>query len=128
MVAFAQNWQAIAHEMAKEAFEQHFPSRRGVWYLEEFGILCFYDNNPYAGCPRLREHQTAAFRLLIQKAGIDELAYATYPPAGEKDAAYTFALLLNAGETHMPLVVHMVEVVVRKFFQLAYPERFGGMG
>jgi transcriptional regulator with XRE-family HTH domain len=92
------DWQRTAYMCAADASENFFPSRRGVWYLEDLGALCFYNNNPYDLYPRRREEEVAEFRKRLKSAGIRELAYATYPPPGEEDAGYTFAMIVDAGQ------------------------------
>jgi hypothetical protein len=56
----------------------------------KLGIMCVYNNNPYA----LRDEETAEFRKQLKMAGIKEVAYATYPPMGQESAGYTYAMLL----------------------------------
>lgn len=92
----ATNWRTLAEVAACDACENYFPSRRGIWFLEDVNKLCVYNNNPYAKHPDLRDEETSAFRDWLQANGIKELAYATYPAAGE-DAGYTYAMILDAG-------------------------------
>jgi hypothetical protein len=90
-------WSELAAVLAREAHLEHFPSRRGLWVLEDEGALCVCNNNPYAKHPPLRDEETMEFRRRMEAAGIKVLAYETYPPRGEEDAGYTYALLLEAG-------------------------------
>src|SRR5262245_14898694 len=46
-----EDWRLVAKAFAKDANENHFSSRRGVWFLENAGVLCVYNNNPYVGDP-----------------------------------------------------------------------------
>jgi transcriptional regulator with XRE-family HTH domain len=89
--------QEFAFKCAWDACENHFPSRRGVWIFEDEGILCLFNNNPYAHMPTRRDEELAEFRRRMKVEGIQEVAYATYPPEGEEDAGYTYALLIKAG-------------------------------
>jgi hypothetical protein len=90
------DWSSFAADCARDAHENHFPSRRGVWYFEDKDVLVFWKNNPYANRPTLRDEETAAFCAELAARGIEELAYATYPPEGDEGAGYTYALVVNA--------------------------------
>jgi hypothetical protein len=91
-------WDSLAFALARDAHENHMESHRGVWFIEDRGVLCLYNNHPYAGHPTLRDAEVAEFRQRMDELGIEELAFATYPPPGDEDAGYTFALLIDAGE------------------------------
>jgi transcriptional regulator with XRE-family HTH domain len=95
------DWQRAAYGFALDAHENFFSSRRGVWYVEDVNALCFYNNNPYAKHPTLRDEEVAEFRRRLKSAGIKELAYATYPPPGDESAGYTFAMIVDVGEDRM---------------------------
>jgi transcriptional regulator with XRE-family HTH domain len=90
-------WKNFASFTAEDAYENHFPSRRGVWYFEYLDVLVLYNNNPYANFPTLRDEETAEFRRRLAAEGIKELAYATYPVGGESDG-YTYAMVIDAGQ------------------------------
>ena len=92
-----EDWQSLAGALAEEAHEDYFPSRRGVWYLERYAVLCLYNNNPYTVDPARRDRELAEFRRRLQAEGIAELAFATYPPEGDDYPGYTYALLMDAG-------------------------------
>ena len=94
-------WYSLAYMCASDACENHFPSRRGIWFLEDLGVLCLYNNNPYEKHPTLRDEETAEFRRRMKAEGIKELAYATYPPEGQEDAGYTYAMLIDVDEEKM---------------------------
>jgi hypothetical protein len=90
---------SLADGLAKDAFENHFSSRRGIWQLEDYkGVLCLYNNNPYDKYPDLRDEELAEFRARMKERGLKELAFAAYPPDGEEDAGYTYARLISTGE------------------------------
>src|SRR4051794_5229050 len=40
-------WQGLADTLARDAHQNYFSSRRGVWFLEREGVLCLYNNHPY---------------------------------------------------------------------------------
>jgi hypothetical protein len=108
-----QDWELFARDAARDACENHFPSRRGVWYYEDLDVLVIYNNNPYAAGPQYREAETAEIRELLRAAGIKELAYATYPPAGEKDAGYTYALVLDCSIDRQEDVADIIDTALR---------------
>jgi transcriptional regulator with XRE-family HTH domain len=93
----AAEWKAFAHGAAKDAHENHFPSRRGVWHFEDLDVLVLYNNNPYAKFPTIRDEETAEFRRRLAAEGIKELAYSTYPVGGESDG-YTYAMVIDASQ------------------------------
>jgi transcriptional regulator with XRE-family HTH domain len=90
------DWGRLAQNAAKDAYENHHPSRRGLYVVEGVGIV-YYDNNPFK-LPRekdRREDLISQFRDFLQRSKIKERACAYYPPAGEsKD--YTFAMVIEA--------------------------------
>src|SRR5262249_8078751 len=77
------SWQSLAGILARDAHENYFSSRRGVWYLEDERVLCLYNNNPYEQFPALRDQELAEFRRRMRTEGFEELAYATYPLEGQ---------------------------------------------
>jgi hypothetical protein len=92
----AEEWQEFARKCAADAHENHFGDRRGARYLEDTDVLCFFNNNPYASGTNRRDQEVAGFRDRMKAAGIKELAYATWPPAGRESAGYTFAMIVDA--------------------------------
>jgi transcriptional regulator with XRE-family HTH domain len=109
----ATGWKWCAEKFARDAHENHFPSRRGVWYLQGLCKLCVYNNNPYAQHPDRRDEETAAFRAWLRANGIKELAYATYPMTGES-AGYTYAMILDAGAERQAEVVSELQRILRE--------------
>jgi hypothetical protein len=88
-------WHQLAVECARDACENHFDTRRGMDLMED-GVVCLFNNHPYAKFPSLRDEETAEFRRrLAEEGSMAELAYATYPPEGEEDAGYTYAMLIQ---------------------------------
>ena len=139
-------WHVIALGCAKDAHENHFSSRRGVWHFEDLDVLVLYNNNPYAKLPNLRDEETAEFRRRLAAEGIQELGYATYPPPSETDdqeaeqfsrkmaakgiktivhkgGGYTYALVIKAGRDREDWVVQtMNEILADSFKRLAVEE------
>jgi transcriptional regulator with XRE-family HTH domain len=99
------SWPEFAEGCAKDACENHFPSRRGVWYIQDLNVLVIYNNNPYDRNPGLRDGEVAEFRRRLLAEGLKELAYATYPPPGAEDEGYTFAMVIDAGRDREEWVV-----------------------
>jgi hypothetical protein len=103
------DWDAFAQKCAEDAHENHFPSRRGVWHFEDLDVLVFYNNNPYAKFPNARDEETAEFRAALKARGIEELAYAAYPPPEDDHPGYTYAMVVNASrdrEDELAAVMH----------------------
>jgi transcriptional regulator with XRE-family HTH domain len=90
-------WHEEAKKFAKEASENHFSSRRGVWLIKDARprAMCIYNNNPYAKDPARRDEETKEFRAWLKRRGLRELAYTTYPESGE-DAGYTYAMIVES--------------------------------
>ena len=110
-----EGWALVAYQMAQEAHDDYFSSRRGVWLLEDLGVVCIYSNCPYAGHADLRDEETAMIRALLREAGISELAYATYPPKGRAAAGYSYAMLLDTDE--VLIVTGIVQKAILKSFE-----------
>ena len=123
MIAIAKrqpNWKDHARLLAMDAHENHFESRRGVWFVEDLGVLCIYNNNPYcAESPLNRDEETKRFLKSMKAAGIKKLAYETYPlPGNEEDGGkpgYTYAMILDAGLEKMDFVANTMREVVRDY-------------
>ena len=62
--------------------------------------------------PKRRDYELAQFRRRMSAAGIAELGYGTYPPAGEPSAGYTYALLLEAGPDRAYFIADTMDSVV----------------
>jgi hypothetical protein len=85
----------VALDCACDAGENHFQFRWGAWTFEDLGVTVLFNNNPYAKGRHYRDEEVAWMRAELEKVGIASLAYATYPPEGEEDAGYTYALVLD---------------------------------
>jgi len=110
-------WRRFAKGCAASAHEDHFASRRGVWYYEDLDVLVLYDNNPYADRPQRRGEELAEFRGRLRAAGVEELAYATYPEDG-----YTYALVMDAGRDREQFVRDAMTDVLSKSLGLGRAE------
>ncbi|WP_165245545.1 hypothetical protein [Paludisphaera soli] len=108
------DWRRLAQDLALHACEDHFPTRRGVWFIEEAGVLCLFNNNPYEGFPTLRDEELAEFRRLLDVEGLRELAYATYPPEGDEDPGYTYAMIIEAGQEKLGWAEDAMGEIVRR--------------
>jgi hypothetical protein len=82
-------WMNMAKLAAQDAYENHFESRWGVYYVEGEGVVCLYNNNPYKAGKHLREEETQRFRAKLRERGLKELAYAT------TDDGYSYAMLIQ---------------------------------
>lgn len=82
---------AAAIAFARDAHENHFPSRRGSWCIEGRPQIVLYDNNPY----KWRDAEHKALRAWMKKQGIEILAEGSFPQSGESKG-YTTAWILKA--------------------------------
>lgn len=99
------DWTRFAAACAKDAHENHFPVRRGTWYLEDPGVVVLFNNNPYQErYASLRDEELAVFRRELVVKGIRELGYATYPADG-----YTYAMVLEAGPAQVELLTKLMD-------------------
>lgn len=103
------DWNLRARVAAEEACENCFESRRGVWHFEFLDVLCFYDNNPCCH----RDRWIAELRRRMRQAGILELGHGTYPPAGQEDAGYTMAIILDASRDRLDFVADTMDDIIR---------------
>jgi hypothetical protein len=87
------NWHKWAELCAKDAFDNYFPSRRGIWYFEDLDVLVFYDNNPYDNDPLYmrRMDELCQYRHALNEAGLEELGF------GTTEDGYSYALVIDAG-------------------------------
>lgn len=108
------DWKAIAKGIAEEQHNENFPSRRGVWFYEEIGKLCYYDNNPWAKCPDLRGAVWLETKRRLEAVGIPVLA-----DEANSDG-YTLAMILNTGERDQAFVIELAQQVLREAFR--WPE------
>lgn len=88
----------LAFRCAKHGHLHEFEMRRVVFAFSDVKAVCYVNNNPYASFPDLRDQEVTTFRAWLAESGFRELAFATYPPAGDVGAGYTFAMLIEANE------------------------------
>jgi transcriptional regulator with XRE-family HTH domain len=111
------SWAEFAFKCAFDAHENHFPSRRGVWFIEDLDVLVLYNNNPYEKYPTRRDEELAEFRRRMKAEGIKELAFATYPPEGKEQAGYTYALVIDASQDRQDWVVQNMGEIIEESFK-----------
>ena len=88
-------WNGFAFACARQAHEQDFSARRGIYLVEdakdargyeegkpEDDVLVIFNNNPFAGHAVARDWEVEELRRLLAEAGIKELGYAEYPDTG----------------------------------------------
>jgi transcriptional regulator with XRE-family HTH domain len=118
----ASEWGWLAANAARDAHENNFPSRRGLYVVEGAGIV-YYDNNPFK-LPREkdpREELISRFRDFLKRSGLKEKASAYWPASGEsKD--YTFAMVIQAPDVMLDAVRIAFDGVVGDFLN-GLPER-----
>jgi hypothetical protein len=110
-------WGWLAANAAKEAHEENFSSRRGVYVVQGAGIV-YYDNNPF-NLPRekdLREELIAQFREFLRRSNLKEKSSAYWPVSGEsKD--YTFAMVIQAEEFMLNAIRVAFQSIVSSFMK-----------
>jgi hypothetical protein len=83
------DWQQEALDIAEDAHDNNFSSRRGFGQLEGVGFY-FYDNNPDED----RAGMLTAFRAWVEEqVELSEVGSAAYPVGGPDDG-YTVALII----------------------------------
>jgi hypothetical protein len=95
--------QLMAQWAAEDAHERLFSSHFNCYRFEcslldpedDSVVLCLYDNHPYKGGPHWRQEQLTRFRQRIDQLGYTELAHATFPPDGDAQEGYSFAMLID---------------------------------
>lgn len=93
------DWKTRAKCFARDSRENHFSSRRGLWWIEDLDVFCLYDNNPFkdfvpGGGSAKRDRIIAQLQSYLRQNGHKVLASATYPEVGDS-AGYTFAMLFS---------------------------------
>jgi UDP-N-acetylglucosamine 1-carboxyvinyltransferase len=113
-------WELVAVNAAKDAHENNFPSRRGIYVIEDVGIV-YYDNNPYE-LPREkdpREKLLSQFRDFLKSSKLKEKASAYWPPNGD-DKDYTFAMVIEAQEFMFDAIRVAFQDIVATFVRGMY--------
>lgn len=105
-VTTAKRW---ADHYAKDAFTNHFSSRRGVWHIQDLDCLVVYNNNPF-GVTSIRPRE-----MQMIQDGANELGIATLARGEGGDVLnncqdrYTATLLLDCGSDRLNEVVSIVQ-------------------
>jgi len=102
----------LAEACAKDAHQNFFSSRRGIWFFSDEGVLCLYDNNPYANDSKLRESEFQRLLQALKRQGILELGFATFGD-DPNFPDYTYAMIVDAGEDQENLVYELWQDVLR---------------
>ena len=110
-------WTALADNLAEQAHTRHFASRRGIWLIDDLNVICLYNNNPYARHPSLRDVELTKIRKILKAEGLEEMSFASYPRPGNKDAGYTYALII-AGACN----AQWIGTVIRKITLESYDQ------
>jgi hypothetical protein len=128
----------LAKADARDAHENEFPSRRGMWrYTDDPELVALYNSDLYPADPTARERERERIRARLNAEGIEELAYATYPESAG-DAGYTYVMILRADERQQE---RLGEIVVEETLRTGRdpvpvgakpeprdPQRLGGSG
>jgi hypothetical protein len=110
---------SFAEACAWDAHENHFPTRRGIWFITNMeNVVVLYNNNPYAKGRHYRDEETDRIRERLAVEGMEEVAYVTYPPEGEEQAGYTYAMVIRATEEQQRVLEQIVYDAVRESFEL----------
>ena len=101
-----EGWHALATNCAIYASEHEFHSHRGIYPLTDHGktTICIYNNHPYANDPARRDRELASFREFLALEEITELGFATWPPEGDEQPGYTYAMIIDAPEERLLLL------------------------
>jgi hypothetical protein len=100
----------LAEVCARFAHEESFDTPSGCFLLNcaklgldcDDGVLvCLYDNCPFKAGSEFRERQLCRFRQRLDQLGYRELGFAGYPPEGEEQAGYSFAMIIGDGTAEM---------------------------
>lgn len=131
-------WREFALKCAEDAKTNRFPSRRGIYVINDVPTssgqaICLYNNNPYRkpGHGNVIDHarrdtETELFRRRMMELGIGELGYATFPPAGHDLAGYTYALILDGTETQSEKVRDAMREALREAWEQREAFPIGG--
>ena len=115
-------WNEFATLHAEDRHNNDFATRRGYFIVPDLPTssgkaFCLFDNRPYTkadGGNRRREKLMELFREKLKDAGISELGYGTYPRAGEEQAGYTSAIMLDADESKTQIIIDGFHQSVRE--------------
>jgi hypothetical protein len=116
------DWDRLATVEAEWAHTENFKSRRGIYPFEVDpadgpNVLIVYNNNPFGTMgdnPDPRDQELATLRERLAAAGVAELGFGTYPPAGAEDAGYTFSLVIDADASRQSEVTAIAQQCARE--------------
>ncbi len=77
-----------ANQVANQAADKHFSSRRGILHIRDIDCLAYFNNNPYDD-PALRPRELSYLETELKKIGIKVIG------RGASEDDYTVCLLLN---------------------------------
>lgn len=98
-----------ADHYAEDAFRNHFPSRRGVWHIEDLDCLVVYNNNPFR-VPDIRPRELQMIKDGLGLLGIETLAEGEGgDPLTNSQERYTATLLLDCSSDRMDEVVSVIQ-------------------
>ena len=100
--------EGLACRAAKNAFENEFSSRRGVWFFEDWDLVVIFNNNPFTD----RSFRARELRMLVKELktlGIRTIARGQFGDSLENsEELYTQTLVLDCGEDRVQDVVNVV--------------------
>jgi hypothetical protein len=89
-------WALLSHACAEGAYRKRRAIARGVTFLDEEGVLVYFDSRLPRGSMLARDRLAQRFREHLADAGIRVLGAATFPQSGPDDGR-TLAVVLDAG-------------------------------
>lgn len=99
-----------AHSLAKEAYTEHFSSRRGVWNIEDLDCLFIFNNNPFYIDSKARPRELRRIIKRLRNAGIMVLARSSYGEGlVDCNEKYTVGILLDCSTDRMNEVADIVQ-------------------
>lgn len=106
------DYDRLAEHLAKDAGENHFSERRGVWWLEDVGAVCVFNNNPYRDDPFRRDEELLKLRERSEARGYRELGFGTHPPRPGPQPDYSYALIIAAPRESLDWFDALIDEVI----------------
>ena len=115
-------FEGLAYRAAKQAFEDEFSTRRGVWYYEDWDVVVVFNNNPFNDA-MIRPKELKSLISELKKLGIKTVARSQYGDATENgEERYTQALVLDCSDDRVQDVVNLVnEIGSRTSWEALHP-------
>ena len=110
----------IASEYAKQAYEDHFSSRRGVWVIEALQLttekfLLYYNNNPYSFDSKARDSEMSRIKKRLKEMAISTLSVKSYGGVIDgSDHKYTVTMLFDCNDSRIEDVENVINEEVGK--------------